>query len=88
VDVAIFICILMMVGAMVIDKSRVPSFFYEYNIPTAQDILQVYNIIHDIKDGTFRMDILMAITAFLLWLKVYLQFKLTRMFGPYIKIIE
>jgi len=34
------------------------------------------------------MDILLAVTAFLLWLKVFLQFKITQIFGPYIKIME
>ena len=42
----------------------------------------------DIFDGAFRFDFLLAFHAGLIWLKVMTTLKLTRLFGPLIKIVE
>lgn len=43
--------------------------------------------IEDIDSGGFRFDLLLAFHCGLLWLKVTFLLKLTRLFGPLIKIV-
>jgi len=44
-------------------------------------------ILSDIRNDIFRMDILLASVTGLFWLKIFFLLKLTRTFGPMIKII-
>lgn len=44
-------------------------------------------IVEDIQTDTFRFDILLAVVTGLFWLKIFFLLKLTRTFGPMIKII-
>jgi len=48
----------------------------------------VYNVVEETNREVFRFDILLAILTGLFWLKVMLLLKLTRSFGPLLKIIE
>eukprot|EP00347_Sterkiella_histriomuscorum_P007752 403347692 len=47
----------------------------------------VLSVIEDISDGVFRFDMLLAVHCGFLWLKVTMLLKLTRSFGPLIKIV-
>ncbi|CDW83264.1 transient receptor potential cation subfamily member 4 [Stylonychia lemnae] len=50
--------------------------------------LFVHNSVEEIGENSFRFDILLAFHTGFLWLKVLLLLKLTRSFGPMLKIIE
>ena len=52
------------------------------------DHIFVLNTMEDMQDGAFRFDMLLACHAGLVWLKIMVSLKLTRLFGPLIKIIE
>ncbi|CDW85311.1 transient receptor potential cation subfamily member 4 [Stylonychia lemnae] len=67
-------------------RSRLQNDFGEGHLTTHE--IFILNVIEDISDGSFRFDILLAIHTGFLWLKVMLLLKLTRMFGPLIKIVE
>ncbi|CDW90047.1 wd-40 repeat protein [Stylonychia lemnae] len=54
---------------------------------TSEEIF-VLNVIEQLEEGKFRFDILLAFHTGLLWLRVILLLKLTRSFGPLIKIVE
>ena len=58
------------------------------NTYVSGDQVFVLNTMEDILDGVFRFDFLLAFHAGLIWLKVMFTLKLTRLFGPLIKIIE
>jgi hypothetical protein len=46
------------------------------------------NALDDIHTGKFRFDILLAFVGGLFWLKIMMLLRLTRTFGPIIKIIS
>ena len=58
------------------------------NTYVSGDQVFVLNTMEDIFDGVFRFDFLLAFHAGLIWLKVMTTLKLTRLFGPLIKIVE
>lgn len=47
----------------------------------------MWNLIESIEDQSFRFDILLAFVSGMFWLKVFFLLKLTRTFGPTVKII-
>ena len=47
----------------------------------------MWNLIEGIEDSSFRFDILLAFVSGMFWLKVFFLLKLTRTFGPMVKII-
>ena len=47
----------------------------------------MWNLIEDIEDSGFRFDILLSFVSGMFWLKVFFLLKLTRTFGPMVKII-
>ena len=68
------------------DESRLENEYDELILSTHE--IFVLNVIEDISDSSFRFDILLAIHTGFLWLKVMLLLKLTRTFGPLIKIVQ
>jgi hypothetical protein len=47
----------------------------------------IVHIVRDIRSNSFRMDILLGCVTGLFWLKIFFLMRLTRTFGPMIKII-
>jgi hypothetical protein len=47
----------------------------------------IKHIVDDIKSNSFRLDILLSFIVGSFWLKVFFNLRLTRTFGPMIKII-
>ena len=47
----------------------------------------MWNLVEGIKNNEFRFDILLAFVSGMFWLKVLFMLRLTRTFGPMIKII-
>jgi hypothetical protein len=45
------------------------------------------NVVTDLQTGRFHFDFLLAIVAALFWLRMLMMLKLTKTFGPMIKII-
>lgn len=45
------------------------------------------HLLDDISNNVFRFDILLAFVAGMFWIKVFFLLKLTRTFGPMVKII-
>eukprot|EP00347_Sterkiella_histriomuscorum_P018923 403343649 len=48
----------------------------------------VHNAVEEVSENIFKFDILLAVHTSFLWMKVMLLLKLTRSFGPLLKIIE
>ncbi|CDW75491.1 UNKNOWN [Stylonychia lemnae] len=61
---------------------------HEFDRGFDKNTLFVHNQIEEINFGTFRFDILISVQTGFMWLKVMLLLKLTRSFGPLLKIIE
>lgn len=59
----------------------------EYGEKLNEDQLMIMHIVNDINSGAFRFDFLLALTVGFFWLKVLFLLRLTRTFGPLIKII-
>lgn len=54
---------------------------------STQEEIFIYNIIDDINTGAFHFDFLLATIAAMFWLRLLFMLKLTKTFGPMIKII-
>ena len=52
-----------------------------------EDEILMLNIMHLIKTNTYRFDFLLALIAFLTWIKTIFQFRVTKSFGPMFKIM-
>ena len=61
---------------------------HEFDKGFDQFQLFVHNAVEETNLNEFRFDILLAVHTSFLWMKVMLLFKLTRSFGPLLKIIE
>jgi len=48
----------------------------------------LHHFIQDIESGAFKFDILLASIIGFFWLKIFFLLRLTRTFGPMIKIIQ
>ena len=57
------------------------------SIATTPEEIFMYNVIQDIQTEEFHFDFLLALVAGLFWLRVLFMLKLTKTFGPMIKII-
>lgn len=54
---------------------------------SSQGQTYIDNVIEDMKDTSFRLDSLLACIAALFWFKVLYNLRLTRTFGPQIKMV-
>ena len=61
--------------------------FIEIGADLTTNQLAMLNIIYVNQENIYRMDFLLAVMGFLIWLRFFFCFKVSQMFGPMFKII-
>eukprot|EP00347_Sterkiella_histriomuscorum_P017383 403349594 len=88
IELAFSSCAAIWIYQFIATSNEVENKQHDYENDFSQQQTFVHNTISDIQANTFRFDILLAFHTGFIWLKVMLLLKLTRAFGPLLKIIE